>query len=463
MEVTEPIILGYFLAMNSVYVFLLAASAVAIYLRQRELNVENLNPILRSDSLPPITFIVPAFNEAKSIVFTLHNLMNLHYRYKEIILVNDGSSDQTMDALKDAFDLVKVPAAYPQSIHTRPIRAFYQSRTYENLFVIDKENGGKPDALNAGINACSSPFFIALDADTLVDNNFLNSLIRPILMNPETIVAGASVRVANGCKIELNRIVTYDTPRDFVTGIQSVEYLRAFSLGRLGWEYLGGNLIVSGAFGIFQKEAALKVHGYDVETVGEDMDIIVRLHCYMTEHRLPYKITYIPDPVAWTEVPDNFRTLEKQRERWHRGLVQCLWRNKKMFFNPRYKALGLFVFPFFVLGDAISPLIELIGYCICIAGFWFGLIDVDFFALFFLSAWGFTTVMTLLCIFMEEVTYRQYATIRSVFMMIFCAFLESFGFRQMTVLWRVKAVFRSMKRKPVKYEMEKRGFRTLSR
>jgi cellulose synthase/poly-beta-1,6-N-acetylglucosamine synthase-like glycosyltransferase len=460
LNVTQYFILFYFLWLNALYLILLVFAIKSAYEGFQESEVEDIERIVRSDSLPTITFIIPAYNEEMTIEQSIRTLLQISYRYKQIIVVNDGSTDLTLDVLRHAFALIKIPAASLGTIKTHPIKAFYQSRDYANLLVVDKVNGGsKADALNAGINVCTSPIFVVMDSDTLIDDRQFTLLIRPFLIDSRTIVAGASVRVVNGCTVENNRIVKFGFPSNFLAGIQCIEYLRAFFLGRLGWSWTRGNLIVSGAFGLFNTEKVVKAGGFDDYSLGEDMEIIMRLHRKGHERHEDYKIAFMPNPVAWTEAPEDWHSLASQRERWHRGLIQTLKKHQKMFLNPSYGLEGLVTVPFFVLGELMAPIIELIGYVILLISYWFNLINLNFFWLFIGISWGFTTILSFTTIILEELTFNRYPSFKQMMQMLVFAILENFGYRQMTVFWRVKAFFKPKKGGRKWIDLKRRGFK----
>ena len=337
---TDLAILIYFLVLNSFYAVLLLLSIPEIWEQTRLAEDEDFQRLMQSDALPPITILVPAYNESATIETSVTAILTLEYRNYEVVVVNDGSKDGTMEQLRHAFDLYEIPRVYPETIETKPLRALYRSRSRSRLLVLDKENGGKADSLNAAINASRFPLVIAVDADTLIEPDALLRLTRPFLLGREIAAVGGTVRVANNCTVKDGRVTDARVPAKVVPGIQVVEYLRAFLFGRLGWNRLGGNLIISGAFGLFRKEYVMAVGGYHTNSIVEDLDLVVRMHRYLRRNKIKYEMPFIPDPVAWTEVPESFKILSRQRERWHRGLIAAMWQYKTMLFNPRYGRIG---------------------------------------------------------------------------------------------------------------------------
>src|SRR5205814_7212432 len=318
---TDLAILLYVLVLNSFYALLLVLSIPEIWEQTRLAEDEDFQRLMQSDALPPITILVPAHNESATIEASVTAILTLEYRSFEIIVVNDGSRDDTLEQLRHAFDLYEIPRVYPETIPTKPLRALYRSRSRSRLLVLDKENGGKADSLNAAINASRFPLVIAVDADTLIEPDALLRLTRPFLLGHQIAAVGGTVRVANGCTVKDGRVIDARVPRRFLPGVQVVEYLRAFLFGRLGWNRLGGSLVISGAFGLFRKEYLHAIGGYRVSSVVEDLDLVVRLHRHLRQRHIAYEIPFIPDPVAWTEVPESGGVLSRQRERWHRGLI----------------------------------------------------------------------------------------------------------------------------------------------
>ena len=435
----EPCFLWYFGSINIVYLILLVFASFKIVARKKESSIEDYTAVLRSNSLPEISFLIPAHNESENIISTINNILAVSYRYKKVIIINDGSTDSTVEVLKNAFQFVSIPMLYSEILPTQKVKSIYCSKLHPEMILIDKDHGKKFDTLNAGINACQTPFFIVIDADTFLDDQAFELLIRPILTDPTTIAIGASIRIVNGCSLSLNTISTFNFPQNILPGMQTLEYLRAF-LERQGWDYIGGNFVLSGAFGVFKSDVVRQAGGY-VDTVAEDMEIIIRLHRMMKEKKEPYQIKYLPDPVAWTTCPETYKELARQREHWHRGLLDCLWYHRRTFFNPRYGMFGLFVYPFWVYSECIEPFVEVFGIIFTLIGYILGIISIHFVFIFFAITWGFTSLFTLFCVLIEELSFRKYPSLRSLFLFTVYAICEGFWYRQLTLVWRIKGSF----------------------
>jgi cellulose synthase/poly-beta-1,6-N-acetylglucosamine synthase-like glycosyltransferase len=438
-------VLVYFLALNSFYGLLLLLSIPELWSHWHLADDEALTRALGSAALPGLSILVPAYNEELTIVESTRSFLTLEYTRHEVIVVNDGSRDGTMARLIEAYELFEVPAAFMVTVKTQRVRAYYRSRLYSKLLVVDKENGGKADALNAALNAANHPYVLAVDADTLIEPDALLRLARPFLLGTRVAAVGGTVRVANSCTITHGRVVRARVDRRLLPGIQTVEYLRAFLFGRLGWNRLGGNLIISGAFGLFRRDYLLAIRGYGTGTVAEDMDLVVRLHRYLRERRLPDKMLFIPDPVAWTEVPTSRAVLGTQRERWHRGLLQTLWAHRGVLFNPRYGTIGFIAYPFFLFGEALAPLIELFGYAALAAGLAVGAVDLHFAWLFLCAAVLYGLLLSTWAILLEEVTFRRYQGRGDPARLLLFAFAEALGYRQMTVWYRLKSFWKLLR------------------
>ncbi len=451
-------IVVYFVALNSFYAMLLLLALPEIWDQSRLAEDEDLLRLLQTGAPPPISILVPAHNESATIEASVTAILTLDYRTYEVIVVNDGSKDDTLDRLQDVFDLYEVPRIYPEVLATRPIRAQYRSRTRPRLLVIDKENGGKADSLNAGINASRWPLVIAVDADTLIEPDAMLRLTRPFLLGQHVAAVGGTVRVANGSVIRDGRVLEPRVAPRFLPGVQVVEYLRAFLYGRLGWNRLGGNLIISGAFGLFRKEHLLEIGGYRTSSIVEDFDVVVRLHRLLRDRKVPYVVPFVPDPVAWTEVPESIAVLGRQRERWHRGLILTMWKYRAMLFHPRYGRIGFVAFPFFIFGEMIAPVVELTGYAVTAFGVSLGFLNVPFALLFLLVAWGYGMLLSIWGIVLEEVGFRRYGRGSDLGRLLLFALLENFGYRQLTVWFRLRAFWSAIRYRHVWGSMTRTGF-----
>jgi cellulose synthase/poly-beta-1,6-N-acetylglucosamine synthase-like glycosyltransferase len=392
--------------------------------------------------------ILPAFNEAAGIVESVHSLLALRYPLYEVLVVNDGSTDDTVDRLREAFDLVPARRALRFAIPTKRVRSTFVSRRHHHLWLVDKDNGGKADALNSGINAARHPYVCAIDADALIEPDALLEVAAPILDDPDRVVAtGGIVRIANGCTVDHGRVVDVRLPSSRLAVLQVVEYFRAFLVGRVGWTSLNALLIISGAFGLFSREAVEDVGGWWAETVGEDVELVVRIHRHYRNRGLPYRIAFVPDPVCWTEAPEDIGALCRQRRRWHRGLGQTLWRHRKAIGNPRYGAFGLVGLPYFLLFEFLGPIVEILGPPLTLIAFLLGQLSVLFLVSFLLVAFLLGIALTIAALALEEFNFRRHTHGRDVFRMLAYAVLENLGYRQLNDAWRLLALLDLARRK----------------
>jgi cellulose synthase/poly-beta-1,6-N-acetylglucosamine synthase-like glycosyltransferase len=435
----SAIVLVYFLIVNGFYLLLMMSAAWQLRFHSFEVVGESRHRILSSQVAPRISMLVPAYNEEATVVESLRSLMTLAYPELEIVVIDDGSSDDTIGVLIEAFDLVAIHPIFQRRIDTAAISHVYRSRVNPNLIVARKENGGKADALNAALNLSTGTLVCSLDADTLVEEDALQRLVRPFLRSEDVVAAGATIRVANGCVVRNGRITEVRTPRTALAGIQAVEYLRAFLFGRVGWNRIGGNIVISGAFGLFRRDSLLNVGGY-AQGVGEDMEVVVRLRRLGYETDVARTVVFVPDPVAWTEVPESLGVLGRQRDRWHRGLSDVLWRHRAVLLRRRYGALGLVLFPAFLLIEWFAPVIEAIGLIMLLVGLVVGAVDVQFAVLFFSVAYGLGMLMSVIAILLEELAFRRYGRPRDRFWLLLWAVVENLGYRQLTVFWRLRGI-----------------------
>ncbi|HKK22563.1 MAG TPA: glycosyltransferase [Pseudohaliea sp.] len=391
----------------------------------------------------PVSVVVPAYNESASIISSVKALLQLEYPDFELVVVNDGSTDDTLEKLIEGFSLQPFPEAYRARVECKPVKAIYRSARYRNLRVIDKENGGcKADASNAGINACRYPLVCVVDADSILQPDSLRRIVRPFLEDSTTVAVGGTVRIANGCTVRQGFLEKVGLPSNFLALVQVVEYLRAFLFGRMGWSPINGLLIISGAFGVFHKETMVEVGGFNPRAVGEDMELILRLHRLMKAKRRPYRITFIPDPVCWTDAPETLKDLRSQRVRWQHGLGQCLFMNRSLIFNPRGGAVSWLAIPFYLIFELFGPIIEVAGYVFIIVCAWMGWLSWPEAAIFLALAIGLGILLSTSAIMLEELSFHMYPRTRDLMVLYLVAVIENLGYRQLTAFWRLQGLIR---------------------
>jgi cellulose synthase/poly-beta-1,6-N-acetylglucosamine synthase-like glycosyltransferase len=441
-EITQWFYLAYFIALNGTYLLLTMVSLTVLPRFIKKQSIHNL-PSSQTGFEPPVSLVVTAYNEEAVIIPSIKALLQLEYHEYEILIINDGSKDNTLALLTEEFDLEVFPAAFRQRIKHQPVKAIYQSKKFPNLRVIDKENGGsKADASNAGVNGARYGFFMPLDADTILDRNCLTYLIQPFLHNPDTVGVGGTVRILNGCKVEGGLLTDIGLPKTWLGLFQVLEYSRAFLSGRVGWNFFDALPLISGAFGLFNRDAVIAVGGYSHKSLGEDMDLVLRLHRHFRLQKKPYRIDYVIDPICWTEAPETFEVLKKQRVRWQRGLFDCIWENRKLLFHPRSGFVGWGSVPFLLFLEGISPLIEVFGYVFFIFCCFLGLMSVKGMLAFLLLSFGAGFLLSISTILLEELAFKTYPRTRDLMMLFWGAFVENFGFRQLMSLWRLEGTIK---------------------
>ncbi len=373
----------------------------------------NYNRILSSAISPSITIIAPAYNESLNIVENVRSLLSNHYPNYSVVIVNDGSSDDSLEKLIKAYDLEEMDYLVNEKIKTKPLRrGIFKSKNpaFEKLMIVDKENGGKADALNMGLNISKSKYVVCIDVDCLLLENALQKIIKPFLEATEykVIAAGGAIRIANSCIIKGGKLIEVKFPKNLLVQAQILEYLRSFLLGRMAWSRLNGLLVISGAFSVFDRNVAIEVGGYDTKTVGEDMEIIVRMRRHMAEKNEKYKVAYIPDPLCWTEAPDNYKILISQRNRWTRGTIETLRKHRKLAFNVNYGSLGLLSYPYWLIFERLAPIIELLGVIYFAVLIILKQIRWDYAMSFIVVAYLFSVLFSIIALYSEELTYHQY-------------------------------------------------------
>ncbi|WP_372766179.1 glycosyltransferase family 2 protein [Lutibacter sp.] len=453
----------YTVVIITFYILLAIISIVETVEYKKKNKFVNYKEILSSNISPSISIIAPAYNESLNIIENVRSLLSNYYANYDVIIVNDGSTDDSLEKLIEAYNLVKVNYLINQQIPTKPVRGgVYKSKNpaFEKLIVVDKVNGGKADALNFGINISTNKYIACIDVDCLLLEDALQKMIKPFLELTETtvIATGGVLRIANGCTIKGGKLLDVNMPKSMLERSQILEYIRSFLLGRMAWSRLNGLMVISGAFGMFDKKIAIEVGGYDTSSVGEDMEIIVRMRRYMEEEKRNYRVAYIPDPLCWTEAPDNYKIFISQRNRWARGTIEVLRKHKKIGMNPKYKSLGLLSFPYWFIFERMAPIIEVIGIiylCILIA---FKELRWDYAFVFFLAAYLFTVVFSLVAIISEEKTYHQYKKKGTGLKLITTILLEPFIIHPFVLYAAIKGNFDYFFNKDAKWgEMKRKG------
>jgi cellulose synthase/poly-beta-1,6-N-acetylglucosamine synthase-like glycosyltransferase len=389
-----------------------------------------------------VSVIAPAYNESLTIVDNIKALLGLYYPNFEIIIVNDGSKDDTLEKTIDAFELEKVPYVVDVKIASNPIRGIYKSKkkSYSNLTVIDKVNGGKADALNAGINISKADYFISIDVDSIIDPSALQKLIKPFLeeTDKKIIAVGGVIRIANSCRIENGQLVEINVPEHYLPRCQVIEYNRAFLMGRLAWSRLDGLLLISGALGMFDKEIVISCGGYYTKTVGEDMELVVRMREYMADRKRKYKVVYISDPLCWTEAPSSLKVLGSQRNRWTRGTIDTLALHKNIFMNPKYGFMGMVSYPYWVFFEWLAPIIEILGITYFIAIALLGHPNWPFFFVMLFFVYFFAITFSTYAILFDHLAFHRYKNTRMIIKLIVTSWIEPVFYHPMVVYWGLR-------------------------
>jgi cellulose synthase/poly-beta-1,6-N-acetylglucosamine synthase-like glycosyltransferase len=401
-----------------------------------------------ADLSPPIALLVPAYNEELSIVDSLRSMLALNYPSFEVIAINDGSRDGTLQAMIEGFGLEPIQRSYDMAVSHRTIRGLYGSPRYPKLLVVDKENGGKSDALNAGINLSRAPIFCAIDADSILESDALLRAVRPFIDEPaRTVAVGGTIRIANGCRIRNGRVMQIGLPGNLLALFQTVEYLRAFLMARLAWSRLRALTIVSGAFGLFRRQVVVAVGGYSHHTVGEDFELILKIHRHMRDRGEDYAVSFIPEPVCWTEAPESLRVLGRQRSRWQRGALESFSRHSDMLFRPKYGRIGWLGLGHVLLVDVIGPPVEVLGY-ILIPLLWFsGQLSADYLFAFLALTFVYGVFVSVGSLILEEIELRRFPRAGDLAILTAAAIVENFGYRQLNNLWRLRGYWQFLRGK----------------
>lgn len=394
----------------------------------------------------PISIIVPAHNEELTIIESIESLLRLDYPMYEIVIVNDGSKDKTLNKIIDYFHLKETNKPYQRLVASKPAKAIYEIDVKVRITLVDKENGGKSDALNMGINVCNFPQFLCVDADSMIKKDALKKIVEPFLEDDTTVAAGGNIKVSNGMIIKDGEIISAKSPKKYIVKMQKIEYLRVFLNSRISLNGINGNLIISGAFGLYDKQAVVNVGGYTEGLMGEDMEIIVKIHSYYRKNNLEYNTSYVPDAICWTQVPEKIKVLKSQRRRWHVGLGQSLKMHKYMFLNPAYGAIGIVSFPYFVFFEYLTPFLEILGLVTITVSYIFNLINLEFFIFYLLFYMVFNLAISIISLITNKFVFRDSRDESKVGNLLIYSILEGFGYRQMISLFRIGSPFKRNKK-----------------
>jgi len=435
----EFVFMLYFIVLNAVY---LGLNVISLFTVPRYMEMRALRdlPQVYSGLEPPISIVAPAYNEEAVIVTSIRSLLQLNYPEFELVVVNDGSKDETLEVLKREFKLVLFPEAYRDRLPSKAVRAIYRSKIYPNLRVIDKENGGKADSINTGVNAARYPLFCVIDSDSILERESLHKAVQPFLEDPRTVACGGTIRIANGCRVSGGFLEQPGLPRNPLALFQVMEYLRAFLFGRLGWAPMNALLIISGAFGIFYKEKVVSVGGFRTDTIGEDMELVMRLHRVLTKKGVPYRIAFVPDPVCWTEAPEDLRTLRSQRIRWQHGLGDSIRINRGLLFQRGSGFVGWLALPFFVIFEWLGPLVEVAGYVFVPFAYFLGFLSLSSMLIFFLLSVSLGVLCSASSLLLEELSFHSYPKTRDILWLFLAVIAENLGYRQLNSYWRIRGL-----------------------
>jgi cellulose synthase/poly-beta-1,6-N-acetylglucosamine synthase-like glycosyltransferase len=455
-------ILIYSFSLLLFYLLIVIFSITGIKQYIRKSSFTDYNLLASSEYAPTVSILAPAYNEGANIIENVRSLLAVHYNNIELIVINDGSKDDSLQKLVEAYNLVKVPFLVNEKIKTKPIRGIYKSSNslYHKLIVVDKMNGGKADALNTGINVASNKYLVCIDVDCILEQDAMLKLIKPFLeeTNKRVIATGGVIRIANSCEVVNGKLVKVHLPQQLLPRMQTLEYIRAFLLGRMAWSRMNGLLIISGAFGAFDREIAIKAGGYNHATVGEDMELIVRMRRYMHENKLPYKVSFIPDPLCWTEAPASYKILGRQRNRWTRGTIETLQIHKKMFFNRKFGILGILSYPYWFFYELLAPIIEFSGIVGLSIFAMAGYISWPFFLLLLAVLLSFGFLYSVFAILIEVLTFNQYKRRTDILKLILIAFAEPVFFHPFVVWSAVRGNIDFLRKKKAWGEMTRQGF-----
>jgi cellulose synthase/poly-beta-1,6-N-acetylglucosamine synthase-like glycosyltransferase len=445
----DIVFLVYFVAANLGYTLLMSLSLYSVSLHAKYAARKPYRDLADSPVTPPVAVVIAAYNEEASIVQTVLSLMRLNYPEKEIVVVDDGSTDSTLNLLIRRFRLKRMDLIFRELLKTGEPLGFYHNPIFPELIVIAMSHGGKSRALNAGINMARSPYFCTVDADCIIERDALLRLMAPILQSKDNVVvSGGIVRIANGCTLRNGRLAKMGLPGSWLELCQIVEYIRTFLFGRPGWNMLNATFIASGAFCVLHKESVISAGGFSSDTVTEDIEMIAAVRRHLTREKRKFKVIFTSDPICWTEAPRSLSMLARQRRRWQLGMTQTLIRNRDMIFNYKYGSTGILSMPFHLFMEVCGCVVEAFGTIVLIP---ISLIvlgtPLPIFLLFFLLAVAYGTLLSMGSVVLEEITLRRYPRLRDVMILMAFAVVENIGYRQVVTFFKAYGVLQSFRKR----------------
>jgi len=461
----ETTVFLYGVVLLLIYAMLAVLSFINIRLFLRKESYTDYKVIVGSPLAPGISVIAPAFNEGLTIISNIRSLLTFDYPNYEVIIINDGSTDDTLEKVINEFSLVKVDFAYDIKLSAKPVRGVYKStdEAYAKLVIVDKENGkSKADATNVGINVAAYPYFLCTDVDCILHDQTLQMLIRPMMEeeNKRVIATGATLRMANSCEVDEGVLIKIVAPKPLLARFQELEYIRSFVLGKMGWSYINAVPNVSGGLGMFDKEIAVKAGGYDPASFGEDMELRMRMSRYVYDNKIDASVRYIPTTLCWTEGPTSVKIFMRQRTRWARGLLQLMLAHKKMLFNPAYGRVGMIVFPYNFFFELLAPVIEFLGIIYYIFLIYFGLVNWPYAIILLIFVYTYAVMISSLAVLWDQLTFQYYKTWRDVISVIAMVFIEMLIYHPLIVVFALRGYYFQLTNRTHSWgNMQRRGFK----
>lgn len=409
----------------------------------------NALSIKSEDNYIPISILVPAYNEEQTVLDCIDSLLYLDYPEYEIIVIDDGSKDATSEIIIDKFNLKKISRPIRRVVNCKKEEFIYEENIKKNikLTLVRKENGGKADALNMGINVSKYPLFVSLDADSILQRDSLSNIAIPFMEDDTTVAVGGNIKVSNQVVLDKGEVIKALSPKRLLVIFQTIEYYRVFLTTRVWFNSFNGNLIISGAFGLFKKSAAINIGGYDTKTIGEDMDLVVKLHSFYRKNHLPYNIKYAHKAICWSQVPEKLKDLKNQRRRWHIGLITSLLNHRYIFLNPKYGIVGVFSFLYFVVYELFSCIIDIFGLAIILISYFSGLLNMEFLFTFLFVYILYGTIISITSVILENYIFKHISSGFTLLKLMLFSVFESFGYRQICSWYRLTGFIGYRKRK----------------